>query len=277
MSSVLVYTRRAGSKRKKTAVSDTERIEKFFIGLILFLLMIILIEVAFHFFIAPSLSIKKIEIVASTNLGLSDSEILRVSGLYKNINYFDVKSHTVASRLLAIPTVKEAVVKKVFPSTVFLKITERTPVGVCFAGDSKGLVPIAVDEEGVLFPFKQGTGFTDYPIISGVNIPFIKNGARLPRPLSSFLDDLDNIRKVSPELYSLISEVKFVKKNGLDYDVILYPTTSKIRVRIGDNLDIKMLKYIIMILDVISMQPAMDNLEEIDLRTGEVVYRIRGE
>jgi cell division protein FtsQ len=38
-----------------------------------------------------------------------------------------------------------------------------------------------------------------------------------------------------------------------------------------------MLKYIIMVLEVISGQPGMEKLEEIDFRTGDIVYRIQGE
>ncbi len=257
---------------------DTARMERFFIRLIIFLTAVIILEILFHFFIAPSLMIKKIEIVSGPGLGLSKEEILSVSGIHENMNYFDVRISVIEDRLLSVPSVKAVHVRKVFPSTLVVKISPRVPVGICLVNSGSGVIPVAVDSDGVLFPFGGGDGESaDYPVISGISIPYVKKGARLPKPLGSFLKDMDTVRNLSPQLFSLISEVKFVKKDGMDYDVILYPATSRVRVRIGNGLDIKMLRYIMMILDVISMQPAMDNLEEIDLRTGEAVYRIRGE
>ncbi len=277
MSSVLTFSHGTGRKRKKTPVHDSRKIERFFIVLVLLLVLTIILEVLFHFYIAPSLLIKKIEVSSNAALGISDSDIIKITGLRENSHYFDVKSTVVAEKLLAIPSIKSVTVKKIFPSTVFIKIQERIPVGLCFMKSASGMVPVAVDGDGVLFPARQNLHSNDFPVISGIDVPFLKNGARLPLPLCSFLEDLENIRNASPELYSLISEIKFVKKNEMDYDVVLYPVNSKVRVRIGKDLDSKMLKYIIMILDVIAKQPAMDNLEEIDLRSGEVVYRMRGE
>ncbi len=267
-----------GNSVYRNAGKNNERIEKFFIRLIVFLIIVIILEVAFHFYIAPSLFIKKIEITASPELGLSEEDILAIAGLNTKMNYFEIRDSDISGSLLSVPAVKAVEIKKIFPSTLMLTITAREPVGVFLVSSGTGIVPMGVDSEGVLFPMKNtGRGTVDYPVISGVNAPEIKNGARLPRPLCSFVEDLDMVRRTAPQLFGLISEVKFVKKEGVDYEVILYPTNSKVRVRIGNELDVKLLKYMVMILDVISMQSGMDNLEEIDLRTGEAVYRIRGE
>ncbi len=277
MSSVLIFSRGSSRKRKKLPVHDTREGEHFFIVLVLLLVVTIVFELFFHFYVAPSLVIKKIEISADTALGMSDSDIIRITGLSENSNYFDVKSSLVRQKLLSVPSIKSVAVRKVFPSKLFITIQERIPVGVCFVQSAGGLVPVAVDDEGVLFPVHQHFDTDSFPVLSGVDVPFMKRGARLPLPLCSFLEDLDTIRNRSPELYSLISEIKFVKKNGMDYDVVLYPVNSKVRVRIGKELSSKMLKYIVMILDVIGKQPAMKNLKEIDLRSGEVVYKMQGE
>ena len=268
----------AGNSVYGNAGNNNERIERFFIRLIIFLVAVIILEVAFHFYIAPSLYINKIEISASPELGLGEEDILSITGLNTKVNYFEIRDTDIAGSLLSLPAVKAVDVKKVFPSTLILNITAREPVGVFLVNSGSGVVPMGVDAEGVLFPLKnRDVAAVDYPVISGVSAPDIKNGARLPRPLCSFVEDLDMVRRTAPQLFGLISEVKFVKKEGVDYEVILYPTNSRIRVRIGSELDVKLLKYMVMILDVISMQNGMDNLEEIDLRTGEAVYRIRGE
>ncbi len=264
--------------RRGASSGNNQKIEKFFIRLIILLITIIIFEIVFHFYIAPSLFIKKIEIISGPELGLSESDVLTITGLDTKMNYFEVRNADIAGRLLAIPAVRNVAVKKVFPSTLILTITARNPVGVFLVNSGSATIPMAVDSDGILFPLqKNNSSFIDYPVISGVYAPDIKNGARLPLSLCSFMKDLDMVRNAAPQLSGLISEVKFVKKEGLDYEVVIYPVNSKVRVRIGNELDVKLLKYMVMILDVISMQSGMDNLEEIDLRTGEAVYRIRGE
>ncbi len=277
MSSVLVFSRGSGRKRKHSPVSNVRKMERFFIILVILLILTIAFEILFHFYVAPSLTIKKIEVSADKTLGMTDSEIIRITGLSGNSNYFDVKSDLIKQRLLTVPSIKSVTVKKIFPSKIYIRIENRVPVGVCFIKSAGGMVPAAVGESGILFPVSNRLDTADFPVISGIDIPSLAKGARLPLPLCSFLEDLESIRTASPELFSLISEIKFVKKNGMDYDVVLFPVNSKIRVRIGKDLDIKTLKYIIMMLDVIAKQPAMSNLKEIDMRSGEVVYRMRGE
>ncbi len=278
MSSVIAGNGVYGTRRSGRSSKSSVRIEKFFIRLIVFLVAVIILEIIFHFYISPSLYVSRVEISAEPELGMSENDILAAAGLGTRLNYFEIKSREISDNLLSVPSIKAVEIRKVFPSTVVINLTARKPVGVCLVESRSGTVPMAVDSEGVLFPISgRAKNPADYPVISGINASNIKNGARLPRSLCSFMEDLDTVRNVSPRLFSLISEVKFIKKDGLDYDVILYPTNSRVRVRIGNELDIKLLKYMVMILDVISMQSGMDDLEEIDLRTGEAVYRIRGE
>lgn len=272
MSSVLIF-----SKRKKIKRNNAAKTERFFIGLVIFLVLTIILEILFHFFLAPAFAIKKIEIAAHPGSWFSDSDIIKIIGIGPGDSYFDVKGRIIKQHLLAIPSVRAVTVKKIFPSTLYLNIVERVPIGLCFVSGKSGTTPFAVDTTGIIFPINRTLNASDYPIISGIDVPLVKNGARLPRPLCSFLEDLEKIRNASPELFSLISEIKFVKKNGMDYDVVLYPGNSKIKVRIGNSLDVKMFKYIIMVLDVIKTQKNPGAIEEIDLRSGRVVYKIRGE
>lgn len=59
--------------------------------------------------------------------------------------------------------------------------------------------------------------------------------------------------------------------------MLLFPAHRKVRVRIGTSIDEQLLTYIMMVLDVVSQQNMVDKLDEIDFRTGEVVYKIREE
>ena len=178
---------------------------------------------------------------------------------------------------MLIPAIRSASVKKVFPSVIKIDIDSRVPVGVSLIPTDTGIVPGVIDNEGVVFMTGNDLVSMDLPIISGLDFPEIKSGMRIPKELCSFLEDMEAIKRSSPGLSGLISEIKFVRKGSIDYEVLLFPRSYKTRIRIGSSLDEEMLKYMIMVLEVISDQPGMEGLEEIDFRTGDVVYRVRGE
>ena len=73
----------------------------------------------------------------------------------------------------------------------------------------------------------------------------------------------------------MISEFKFIKKDGSRYEVLLYPEHYRVPVRIGDRLDERTLNYIMMVLDVVLKQGLTPEMKEIDFRSGDVAFRMR--
>ncbi len=278
MSSVIlpgaVYQNRGQGLRGRSSVKKIERI---FTGFIFLLLGIIIIELGFHFLIAPSVRINKIVISTESNFGYSDDYLLKIAGLDQSDTFFDINTVLIEKRLMLIPSVRSVSVKKVFPSIIRIDINSRVPVGLSLISTDNGIVPAVVDNEGVVYMTGYDLVSMDLPVISGLDFPEIGTSMRMPRELCSFLEDMEAIKRSLPGLYGLISEIKFVRKGSMDYEVLLYPRNHKTRIRIGSSLDGEMLKYMIMVLEVISDQPGMDGLEEIDFRTGDVVYRIQGE
>jgi cell division protein FtsQ len=98
---------------------------------------------------------------------------------------------------------------------------------------------------------------------------------RFPDELVSYLGQLAELREAAPELYNLISEIKFVKKSTASYEVVLFPGHARLRVRTGPELSVEMLRSILLVIDVVKQQGMLDSLAELDFRTGEVVYRAR--
>ncbi len=278
MSSVIISpgTYSGGNKRGRGS-TGLEKIEKLFTVFIIVLLGIIVLELVFHFLVAPSLKINKIVITAESNFTYSDDFLLKQAGIGKEDTFFSVNSVIIEKRLMLLPAVKSVSVKKVFPSVIKIDIQSRVPVGMALVTTDAGIVPVVVDSEGVVFMTGTSLGSMDLPVISGLDFPEIKGGMRMPKALCSFLEDMEVLKKSAPGLYGLISEVKFVKKSNLDYEVLLYPRNYRTRIRIGSTLNEEMLKYMVMVLEVISGRPGMEKLEEIDFRTGNVVYRIQGE
>lgn len=278
MSSVIlpgsVYPGRAKVSRNQSGVKRTERI---FTGFIVLLLGIIILELGFHFLIAPSVTIDRIIISTESSFPYSDDYLLNKAGISQSDTFFDINTALIEKRLMMVPSIRSVSVEKVFPSVLKIGIDSRIPVGLSLITTDSGIVPAVIDNEGIVYMTGNDLVSMDLPIISGVDFPAIKSGMRMPRELCSFLEDMEAIKNSSPGLYALISEIKFVRKGSIDYEVLLYPRNHKTKIRIGSGLDEEMLKYIIMVLEVISDQPGMEGLEEIDFRTGDVVYRIQGE
>ncbi len=278
MSSVIlspeVYPGRIRSSRRKTG---SQKIEQVFTGFIFLLIGIIIVELGFHFWIAPSVLINKIIISTDSSFIYSDEYLLGKAGVGQDDTFFDIKTEIIEKRLMLIPAIQSVSVKKVFPSVLKIDIASRTPVGLSLISTDAGVVPAMIDKEGVVFLTGYNLQSMDLPVISGLDFPEIKDGMRMPKDLCSFLEEMEGIKRLSPDLYGLISEIKFIRKGDADYEVLLYPKNYKTRIRIGLSIDDKMLKYILMVLEVISGQPGMEKLEEIDFRTGDIVYRIQGE
>ncbi len=259
-----VHSTPGNKKRKRT--------NKFFLMLIILLSLLLAGEVCFHLFIAPNLLIQKIQIVTDDAIGLSNSDILKLAGVGKKEYYFSLEPEIIQKRLQEYPMVKEAEVAKVFPDKLIITITGRESLGVILVNVENVVVPAAFDDEGVVFQI--GTSVTEaaLPVISGVKTPSIQLGMKLPGELKAVLKDLKTLKSSYPELFSLISEIKFVKKKDSRYEVLIYLQQYPTRVRIGERLDAELLKYIVMVLDVFQHEE-LGVADELDFRTGEVVFK----
>ncbi len=252
-------------------------LRRIFALIIVFLAIILIFQIAFHLLIAPRLSLKNIEIVVENGFSLTNSDILRIAGLENMEYYFSLNIESVKNRLESNPLIKSAAVERVFPDTLKINVLKRKPVALSIVEKDGVSVPVYFDEEGVVFFVGSTSRGYNVPFVSGLVFTDLKPGIRLQRELVSFLKDLKTLKDSSPVLFEQISEVKFVKKSDVDYEVLLYLVNYKVRVRIGSSINEKLLTYIILALDVVSSQSIIGELEEVDFRTGDIVYRIKEE
>ena len=98
---------------------------------------------------------------------------------------------------------------------------------------------------------------------------------RLPEELVSYLSEFRNLKETSPALFGQISELKFVNKQKTGYEVLLYPANSRIKVRTGSNIDVSLAKQIFVVLDIIEKNGLKSEMDELDFRSGQVVFRVR--
>jgi len=268
--------RKIKNQRKKVPSSAAGKKEKsqnrIFFYIIIFLSILLAGELCFHIFIAPNLVIKKIHIFADLSISLTNDEILSLAGVEKNDYYFNLEPEEIRRKLEAFPLIKEASVERVFPDTLKITITGREALGLTLVSTGETTVPIVFDDEGIVFQI--GSSVKDYklPVISGIKVPSIQLGMKLPGELKGMLGDLMKLKRESPKIFGLISEMKFEKKRDGRYEAVLYPENFKTKVRLGEHIDENLLTYMFIVLDAFERQDSI-SANEIDFRTGEVILR----
>ena len=261
------------NSRKKNNEKKTSKLNRVLLIVILFLIVILAVEILFHLLIAPRLLIENIQITTESDFPLSNRDILNIAGINEKNYYFSIDTTEIQNNLESYPLLERAVVSKEFPNILKIKLHKREPLAVSLIKTEDGTIPVVLDSEGVIFQI--GTSVSDFniPVISGIKFPQIRLGMRIPEELISFLKDMKQLKNTEPVLFNLISELKFIKKNNSSYEVLLYPADYHIPVRIGTEIDEYLLKYILMVLDVVFQQEMIDRYSEIDFRTGDIVYR----
>jgi len=251
-------------------------VERVFITVILFLLFVLVAELCFHFIISPKLMIKKIVVRRDEHLSLSDSEILRIAGQGGDLFYFSVNTGEITERLQTYPLIKEAKVEKKFPDSLMIELSGRTPLAMSIVDTEEGGVPVVFDDEGVVFEIGTSVRNMDGPVLSGVVFKNIKLGMQLPVELLGLLESLKKLKNEAPELFRLISEVEVLKRSGHQFESVLYLNGFEMPVRTGMSLDKQQLTYILMVLDVVTRDELKQGIQELDLRNGEIVYKVKG-
>ena len=275
MSSLVITAR--SSRNKKEKVQNKHLLGRFFLFALLALTLLILLELLCQLLILPNLIIKNINIQVEQGLQITDEQIVELSGFKQGETFFAVNVDRIKQNLEAYPLIREAAVSKKFPGTLEISIMKRLPLAMLLVEADHKSVPLLFDSEGIVYEVGASLSEFNLPVFSGIKIKDIKLGMRLPEELMLFLKDLEQLKNKNPDLFNLISEIKFIRRKNNDFEVFLFPTFHPIKIHIGNRIDENMLKYIIMILDVVTKDVSIPNLEEIDFRTGEVVYRIREE
>ncbi|RKX78413.1 MAG: hypothetical protein DRP87_06305 [Spirochaetes bacterium] len=263
-----VRRNRPGIKPEK----NDRNTKKFLLYSISILFVILLGEILFQFIIAPRMLIEKIEIVTDDSFNLSDDEIMNIAGIRGKDFFLSVNTEKIKVNLEAYPLIKSANVLKIFPDTLKIELQAREPIAISLVNTEGITIPVAIDPEGVVFQIGSSISGWDLPVVSGVRFPDVKLGIKLPELLTPFLEDLQELKNSSYSLFSLISEIKFINKMDIDYEVVLFFNHSPIQVRIGNRLDETLLKYIMLLLDLTD-RGELENIEEFDLRSGEVVFK----
>ena len=250
---------------------------RFFYVLIGLLAFTLVIELIFHLVLSPRMRLSKVEIFTDAGITLTDAAILKLADIGGDEYFFAIDVAEVSARIEGYAPVKSAIVEKVFPNALRITLKQRSPLAICLSRVDGRTVPIALDEEGVIFQIGATVKNLDLPVLSGFTFNHVELGQRVNRRLLGFLKDLSVLEKTSPMLLSLISELKFVTKNRSTFEVLLYPRDYRTTVRIGPKISAETVKDILLVLDVFEKQEIKRDIAEIDFRTDPPVVRFKEE
>jgi hypothetical protein len=261
---------------RSTEPRDRNRVvQRVLLALVIALSTALVVELVYHLAIAPRLAITAIDIENGTSI--PDQQLISAAGVHIGMMYFAVDVEELASRMEAIPAVRNASVELVFPNRIKIRATERRALACAVVETDSGAQTLVFDEEGVVFRIGHEPASELLPVVSGLQFPAADTGLRLPELLIEFLESLRALRDEAPELYALFSEYRVVRKNDSAFDVVLYPMHFSVPVRIGATIDAGMVQYIVMMLDMLRREGRLEAAAELDFRSGEGVLRAKGD
>ena len=234
--------------------------------------ILLVMEGLMYLFLVPCFS--KPEISYSGLENVSQSEIEENLAEMKNVSWIKFNTSDAITRIRRISAVENASVTKVFPKIVKIEIFERKAVAKTLVELNGFSVPFQIDKNGVLFLSKSNS-FEDssVPLVSGLPVSNMSEGMRLPVNYRTLMSEISDIKKLQNRYFDLISEIQVVPKEYGNYELVLYPIRTHIRVLTDRILNESALQYMTVVLDVVNeIEP---DVCEVDLRYGAVSYRTR--
>ena len=259
----------AGDARPKYRTAASQKIEKGLKRLLIIAGIILGAELIWLFGISPCIPFTTVEI-----RGFDGAEVLAFANIMEGASFVSVNAKDAQQRLSSHHTVESARVVKRFPDRLSIFLEPRKAVALSLVETDGRQLPLCIDKYGVVF--KIGSGAQDVqslPVLSGLVFDRPSLGMRLPAALIPLLEDFSRIHDQSPELLSALSEIRINRKTYDDYDLVLYPVHSSIRIRLESSLTEDALRYVLLMLNVLESRSPKP--QEIDFRSGMGSYKIK--
>ena len=231
-------------------------------------------------------------VAVHSDVPLSDEQVLALSGIPAGAHWYSVSAEQIERKLETSPLVHRAKVERVFPDTVRMTLWGRQPAALVLAAMDGRSLPVLVDGEGVVYRLGTTGADLDLPVVSGLTAGDMALGAALPRTYVGLFADLRALREKAPAMYAALSEVRVAPPasdgssagtdpavrgtSPQDLELLVYLTSSRVPIRTRGSLDESFVKYALMVVDLLSRQGVLQDIQELDFRSGDVVYRSTG-
>ncbi len=238
---------------------------------VIVMVAVLLVEALLYTTIVPGLSPAKIEVFG--NESISTRSVMELIADVNNQTWAKFDTAEAVQKLSYIPCIESVSVEKTFPDKVLINITERTPVAKTVLIEDGKSVSVQIDKNGVLFKQSNSTVLSDssIPLVTGIPLESLQDGTRLSSKYRILMDRIADISVLPQNYFAAISEIKILPKDYGNYELVLYPINSHVRVLTDSLLTRETLDYMIVTLDVV--KKVEYDVSEVDLRYGSVSYR----
>ena len=208
---------------------------------------------------------------------VSEAEIVDALHLSPQVNLVNADLGAMESRVLSNPKIARVRVRRSFPDRLVVDIAERLPVACVLVTEEIGTRSIAIDAQGIAFAcLEQGNPLSArLPVLSGIRFEHFQAGQSLPAFLVPLLGDIAELSRLSPSPLEAFSEIKVQKIAGSEAEVLLYPAGSTVPIRMPARLNAANLGQALLVLDILAGRTGADKVEEVDFRTGTIVYKTK--
>ena len=208
---------------------------------------------------------------------ITEKEIIDALMLDSNVNLVNADIPAMESRILANPKIASVHIGRSFPDKLLVNLSERKAVACVLVTEEIGTKSIAIDEEGVAFAYMDSIASTDkLPVLSGIRFEHFTPGQKLPEYLRPLLRDIAELSKENPSMLEAFSEIKIEKISDSEAELLLFPSGKTVPIRMPARLTRASLGSALLVLDILAGRQGADKIEEIDFRTGTIVYRTKG-
>ncbi len=137
-------------------------------------------------------------------------EIVDLSDIHYGASIFSLDLDMIGRKIEENPWVAEAVVSRVFPSEVLIRVSEREPVAIINLD-----YLYYVDKNGVVFKVLSSGDPLDYPVITGITRDEVVDASGVPTSLRSVLLLLDQVARSEVFTLACVSEIHSDPHEGL--------------------------------------------------------------
>ena len=259
------------AERKNEMVDWCRRILNIFL---LFCVLVLFVQIVWQVFILPKLRIQRV--VLESDIPIGDEQLLSILDV-RNKPWPLLDEDNVQAGLESLVTVREARVERVFPDTLKVWISKRQPLVLMVNDEEENLDMVFFDRDGVVIAL-GATELVDslnLPVVTGVNLPEVAIGDRLPDNLRTLMYDVDEIRIGSAALYDLISEIEVIPDEVSSYYLRVYMSHVKIPLLMNRRISTSLLQEAMLVLDILG-SGKMGRVSEADLRGETLVFHSGG-
>ena len=247
-----------------------KKIEKGLKRFLVIAVIILIAQIIWLFGVSPFIPFSTIEVHGFD--GLSRAEVIGIAGINEKSSFASTNIKETQERLSNYVLIESARVTKRFPDRLLIFISPRTEAAAVLINIASRQQLMYVDINGVFFKITDFNYDSEkLPILSGIENPQL--GMRLPAGLVPLVKSISVMSAKSPELLAAISEIRIERKAWDGFELVLYPVHSSIRVRIENNLTEDVIRYMLLMLNILesySIKPG-----EVDFRSGIGSYKLK--